>query len=126
KPLDFMTNNPALDVFFLMDTTGSMYGEISNLQSTLTSTVIPGIQNAVANSEFGVGALEDFPLLGFGSPHGSDCGRGGDTAPDQPFKLRQEITNNAGAVQTAVNSLSNGVGKPIGCGQDTPEAGLEA
>jgi len=126
KPLDFATTIPALDVFFLMDTTGSMYGEISNLQSALTGTVIPGIQNAVANSAFGVGALEDFPEGGYGSPHGSDCGRGGDTAPDQPLKLRQEITNNTGAIQTAVNSLSNGVGKPIGCGQDWPEAGFEA
>lgn len=126
KPLDFATNIPALDVFFLMDTTGSMYGEISNLQSALTGTVIPGIQNAVSNAQFGVGALEDFPTQGYGSPHGSDCGRGGDSAPDQPLKLRQEITSNTGAVQTAVNSLSNGPNAPIGCGQDTPEAGLEA
>lgn len=125
-PLDFSTNIPALDVFFLMDTTGSMYGEISNLQNALTGTVIPGIQTAVANSQFGVGALEDFPVDGYGSPHGSDCGRGGDSTPDQPFKLRQTITNNTTAVQTAVNSLSNGPGAPIGCGQDTPEAGLEA
>ena len=33
KPLDFATAIPALDVFFLMDTTGSMAGEISNLQT---------------------------------------------------------------------------------------------
>ena len=32
KPLDFSTAIPALDVFFLMDTTGSMQGEIGNLQ----------------------------------------------------------------------------------------------
>ena len=126
KPLDFATTIPALDVFFLMDTTGSMYGEISNLQSALTGTVIPGIQNTVANSAFGVGALEDFPVDGFGSPHGSDCNRGGDAAPDQPFKLRQQITTTASLVQSAVNGLSNGVNAPIGCGADTPEAGLEA
>ena len=126
KPLDFATNIPALDVFFLMDTTGSMYGEISNLQSALTGTVIPGIQSAVANSAFGVGALEDFPVDGYGSLQGSVCGRGGDSTPDQPFKLRQEITTNVSLVQTGVNSLSNGPNAPIGCGQDTPEAGLEA
>jgi hypothetical protein len=126
KPLDFATTIPALDVFFLMDTTGSMSGEINNLQAALTGTVVPGIQNAVANSAFGVGALEDFPVDGYGSPHGSDCGRGGDSAPDQPFKLRQEITTNTSLVQTGVNSLSNGPNSPIGCGADTPEAGLEA
>jgi hypothetical protein len=126
KPLDFSTTIPALDVFFLMDTTGSMYGEISNLQNALTGTVIPGIQNAVANAQFGVGALEDFPVGNYGSLHGSDCGRGGDSTPDQPLKLRQTITNNISAVQTAVNSLSNGVNAPIGCGNDWPEGGLEA
>ncbi|HSN27147.1 MAG TPA: hypothetical protein VLT45_12705 [Kofleriaceae bacterium] len=113
-------------MFFLMDTTGSMYGEISNLQSALTGTVIPGIQSAVANSAFGVGALEDFPVDGYGSLHGSNCNRGGDSTPDQPFKLRQTITTNASLVQTAVNGLSNGVNAPIGCGADLPEAGLEA
>ena len=126
KPLDFATNIPALDVFFLMDTTGSMYGEISNLQSALTGTVIPGIQNAVANSAFGVGALEDFPVDGYGSLHGSDCGRGGDSTADQPMKLRQTITTTTSLVQAAVNGLSNGVNAPIGCGNDTPEAGIEA
>jgi hypothetical protein len=126
KPLDFSTTIPALDVFFLMDTTGSMYGEIKNLQDALTGTVIPGIQTAVANSQFGVGALEDFPVGNYGNIHGSDCGRGGESAPDQPFKLRQAITNNVSAVQTAVNSLSNGPNAPIGCGNDWPEGGLEA
>jgi hypothetical protein len=126
KPLDFATAIPALDVFFLMDTTGSMWGEINNLQMALTGTVIPGIQNAVANSQFGVGALEDFPINPFGDTSGADCGRGGDAAPDQPFKLRQTITNNTSALTTAVNSLSNGPNAPIGCGNDWPEAGLEA
>jgi len=126
KPLDFATAIPALDVFFLMDTTGSMYGEISNLQTALTGTVIPGIQNAVANSQFGVGALEDFPVDPYGNLSGADCFRNGDSAPDQPFKLRQTITNSSTAVQTAVNSLSNGANSPIGCGNDWPEGGLEA
>ena len=126
KPLDFATAIPALDVFFLMDTTGSMAGEITNLQSALTGTVIPGIQNAVTNSQFGVGALEDFPVTPYGSLSGADCFSGGESAPDQPFKLRQTITNSSSAVQTAVNSLSNGPGSPIGCGNDWPEGGLEA
>lgn len=125
KPLDFATNIPALDVFFLMDTTGSMTGEISNLQGALNNTVVPGIQTAVTNSQFGVGALEDFPF----SPWGFASCSFGDGTPDQPFKLRQTITSNTTAVQTAVNGLTIGSGsnkKTIGCGADTPEAGLEA
>ena len=126
KPLDFSTAIPALDVFFDMDTTGSMYGEISNLQSALTGTVVPGIQAAVANSQFGVGAQEDFPISPYGDTLGSDCGRNGDNAPDQPLKVRQTITGDINAVQAGVNSLSNGPGSPIGCGSDTPEAGFES
>jgi hypothetical protein len=126
KPLDFATAIPALDVFFLMDTTGSMSGEINNLQAALTQTVIPGIMTAVANSQFGIGALEDFPISPYGNTTGAACGRGGDNSPDQPFKLRQTITNSSSLLQTAVTSLSNGPSSPIGCGNDWPEGGLEA
>jgi Integrin beta chain VWA domain len=120
KPLDFSTAIPALDVFFLMDTTGSMSGEIANLKSALTGTVVPGIQNAVTNSQFGVGAFEDFPV----SPYGSTNCASSNT-PDQPFKLLQTITPTTSAVQTGVNALANATGSPIGCGSDLPEAGLE-
>ncbi len=126
KPLDFSTKIPALDVFFLMDTTGSMSGEIANLQGALTSTVVPGIRAAVTDSQFGVGAQEDFPISPYGDLAGSDCGRGGDSTPDQPLKVRQLITSDINAVQTGVNSLSNGPGAPIGCGNDWPEGTLEA
>ena len=73
KPLDFGTEIPALDVFFMMDTTGSMAGEISNLQTALTGTIIPGIQGVVANTEFGAGVFEDFPIDPYGSLQGSEA-----------------------------------------------------
>jgi hypothetical protein len=122
KPLDFATAIPALDVFFSMDTTGSMGGEIANLQSALNGTVIPGIQAAVANTQFGVGAQEDFPVDGYGS---TNCPSNG--INDQPLKVLQTITNNSAAITAAVNGLSvSPGGAPIGCGADGPEAGLEA
>lgn len=111
KPLNFATAIPQLDVFFLMDVTGSMSGEIANLQASLNSTVLPGIQAAVANSQFGVGAFADFPL--------SPWGGGG----DQPFSLRQTITSTTASIMSGVNSLS---GPGYGGGADGPEAGLEA
>ena len=125
KPLDFSTKIPGLDVFFLMDTTGSMAGEIANLQSALTNTVIPGIQAAVTDSQFGVGALEDFPVSPFGStvPQ-NDCGTGLNE-PDQPIKVRQTITSATAAIAAGVASLSTN-GQPIGCGNDWPEGGIEA
>ena len=125
RPLDFSTDIPALDVFFLMDTTGSMFGAITNLQSSLSTTIIPQVQAEVANSQFGVGAYEDFPDGVYGALHGSDCGRGGVPDPDQPFHLLQTITSSVAAAQSGVTRLANnGVG-PIGCGMDTPEAGIE-
>ncbi|MEP6864831.1 MAG: hypothetical protein ABJE66_29695 [Deltaproteobacteria bacterium] len=121
KPLNFATAIPALDVFFLMDVTGSMTGEIANLQNTLVGTVLPGIQTAVTNSQFGVGSMADFPYGTYGQ---SSCGTG---RGDQPFVLRTQITATTSAVQSGVAALSvSAGGAPVGCGYDTPEAGLES
>jgi hypothetical protein len=125
RPLDFGTQVPSLDVFFLMDTTGSMFGEITNLKNAVTGTIVPGVQAQIPNTQFGAGAYEDFPVLPYGSLAGADCGRGGLPTPDQPLHLFQTITNNTTALQTAVNQFSTATG-PIGCGQDWPEAGIEA
>ena len=125
KPLDFGTQVPSLDVFFLMDTTGSMFGEITNLKNALTGTIIPGIQAQVPNTQFGAGAYEDFPVLPYGSLAGADCGRGGVSTPDQPLHVFQTITNSVAAVQTGVGKFSTATG-PIGCGNDWPEAAIEA
>ncbi len=107
KPLEFTTDIPSLDVFFLMDTTGSMGGEISNLQSSLSNTVIPGIQASIADTQFGVGQYRDFPIDPFGS------------TGDQPFTLNQIVTSSASAAQTAVNGLG------AGGGNDGPESLIE-
>lgn len=108
KPLDFGTAVPALDVMFNMDTTGSMGDEIANLRMSLNNTIIPEIRSQVTNTQFGAASVRDFPI----SPYGS--------AGDQPFVLLQAITDNANAVQTAVNAMSaNG-------GNDTPEGQMEA
>ncbi len=127
KPLAFGTDVPAADVFFLMDTTGSMGGEIANLQSALTSTIVPGIQAQIANTQFGVGSAQDFPVEPFGSLVASDdCGIFASTDPDQPFKLFQGISSNITAITAAVDALSTPSGAPIGCGNDWPESNIEA
>jgi len=122
KQLTFSTGVKQLDVFFNMDTTGSMDGEVSNLQSSLTSTVIPGIEAQVMDAQFGVGAYEDFPVTPYGE---TNCTYGALGGPDQPFELFAEITDDVPAVQAAVNQLGIG-GNAIGCGNDTPESAIEA
>ena len=126
RPLDFHTDVRSADVFFSVDTTASMFPEISNLQQKLSDTIVPGIQAQIPDTQFGVGAFEDFPAGGYGALHGSDCGRGGSADPDQPFILMQTITNNISLVQTGLNKLSNGPDAPIGCGTDVAESNIEA
>ncbi len=58
KPLDFSTDVQAADIFFAMDTTGSMTSTISGLQSSLSGTIIPGIQAQMASAWFGVGGYK--------------------------------------------------------------------
>jgi hypothetical protein len=115
KPLDFSTAVPGLDVFFNVDTTGSMGGEISAIESAINTTITPGIRAVVMDSDFGVGSMQDFPLDGYGE---DGC--------DEPFRLLQPITGDLAAVSAGVNGLSNGFGSPIGCGNDTPEGGIES
>jgi hypothetical protein len=132
KPLDFKTDVRSLDVFFAMDTTASMTGEIQNLQSSLIATIVPQIQAQIADTRFGVGAVEDFPdspSFTYGAAHGTDCtpygGPQASAAADQPFWLITPITGGIQNVVNGVNALSiNGV--PIGCGMDVPEGTMEA
>lgn len=108
KALTFSTDIKSMDVFVSMDTTGSMAGEINNLQNSLATTIIPEIQMAIPDTQFGAGTFDDFPV----SPHGSPG--------DQPFSLLAPISNNVADVQAAVLSMSSAGGN------DFPEAHAEA
>jgi len=116
ETLTFDTNIRKADIHFSVDTTGSMSGEINNMQSSLTSLVVPGIQGVIMDTAFGVSEFEDFPLGGFGN---ATCRRG---APDLPFQLLQQITTDISRVSTGINDLD----MPLGCGADLPESGFEA
>ena len=98
-PMDtlvFSTDIQQADVYFLMDTTASMGGEIENLVETLSTTVIPAIRAEILDVWFGVGAFDDYPI----TPYGSDV-RG-----DMPFYQIQRMTASEADAQAAVSSLS--------------------
>jgi hypothetical protein len=57
--LVFATDLLKADVFFTLDSSGSMSGEINNLRTTLASTVVPGVVAEIPNVWFGVGRFED-------------------------------------------------------------------
>lgn len=113
--LRFDTNIRKADVLISMDTTGSMGGEIENLQAQLTSTIVPGIMGMIPDTAFGVSEFEDFPITPFGS---ATC-RG---TQDRPFGLLQQVTTNFALVDRAITRLN----MPLGCGGDLPESGYEA
>jgi hypothetical protein len=90
--LVFSTSLQMADVFFLMDTTGSMGGEISNLKSSL-STIIPQVAAIIPNVWFGVGRFDDYPV----SPYGGTS--------DVVYQLLQRMTDNVALAQNGVDAL---------------------
>ncbi|HJL20031.1 MAG TPA: hypothetical protein RMH99_30480 [Sandaracinaceae bacterium LLY-WYZ-13_1] len=107
RELEFTARLGRGDIFFLVDTTGSMGAAIDNVRSSLSSTIVPAVDAAIADVVMGVGDFRDFPIDPYGSP--------GDWA----FQVRQTMTTDTSAVQTALNSLS------AGGGNDGPEATVQ-
>lgn len=59
---DILTFTPSVqkaDIFFNIDTTGSMDGELYNLKQSLSSTIIPQTRQKIADSAFGVAQFKD-------------------------------------------------------------------
>ncbi|NMC68875.1 MAG: hypothetical protein GYA57_02265 [Myxococcales bacterium] len=98
--LVFSTALQKADVYFLVDTTGSMGGEILQLRSSISSTVIPGIIAAIPDSWTGVGHFDDYPVSPYGDPGFGDVS----------YRNLQSLTSDAAAAQTAANSLATHYG----------------
>jgi hypothetical protein len=121
QPLSFGTNVQSLDSFFAVDTTGSMGPEIQQLKTSLTNVIIPGVKAAAAkDAQFGVAAVEDFPVNPYGTPNSFPG-----NSDDQPLILLQGMTADVTAAQNAVAKLLNGTA-PRGNGNDLPEGQMEA
>jgi hypothetical protein len=119
RELTFGTNLQVADVYFLMDSTGSMDGSIENVVASLAGTIVPGLRAAIHDVQMGVGSMDDFNCCG-GDPWSSygDCDYHG-IGCDAPFWHWQDITPDDGAVQSALEQvLSNGRGS----GADWPES----
>jgi hypothetical protein len=110
--LDFSTNISQADVVFLMDTTGSMGGEIDNLSTTL-STMIGQLAVEIPSIGVGVASFKDFPYGNYGD------------SSDQPYYLDHRVMSvltpaGRASVQNAVDGLfSSG-------GNDGPESNWTA
>lgn len=101
--LDFATDIRVADVYFIIDTTGSMSTPINNVRTSLSSPggIIDQVRAEIADVEIGVGEFRDY----------------GDA---RIYNHRQDISASAAAAQTAVNGLvASG-------GGDGPEGGVPA
>jgi hypothetical protein len=110
--LVFRTDIRYADIFFLMDTTGSMGGEIDRLKVTLSTTIIPGIAGVIEDVRYGLGAFDDYPV----SPYGGEP----PTYDDAVFHLHQAMTADGAEIQAAVDLLETHFGG------DCPESQVPA
>jgi hypothetical protein len=97
---DVLTFAPTVkkaDIFFNVDTTGSMGGEIGVLKNSLSNTIIPGIRERITDSAFGVSWFND-PL----------------------YDISNTPTTTVETAQGSVNALNAGV---PGSGGDCDEEG---
>lgn len=117
RELDFGTNISVADVYFLIDTTGSMGSPISNVQSSLTR-ISSELSRRIRSVQMGVGEHKDFPFCTSFDPWGGgDCyGDGRDMA----YVNHQVITDSVAAVQEGLARLS------ASGGADGPESQVEA
>jgi hypothetical protein len=112
RRLDFSTNINVADVYFIVDTSGSMQESIDNVQSSL-SRIVTMISTSVRDVEMGVGDQRDFP---FGNSIFDGYGVDGDWA----YQHRTDITATVADVQSGLDAMR------AGGGIDLPESQVEA
>lgn len=102
--LDFATDLRRGDVYFLMDTTGSMDEEIATLRADLATVILPAIRAQLPEAWVGLGRYDDYPTEGYG-------GRG-----DVPYEHLLSMTDDESAMIAAVAGLGTHYG------DDRPES----
>ncbi|MFQ6101181.1 MAG: zinc-ribbon domain-containing protein [Anaerolineae bacterium] len=99
-----------VDVVFLMDASGSMGDELSNVQGQ-SIEIMNDLRDLVADSAFGAASFVDYNNFA-DSQYGELYGSGDDYA----YRLDQDITTDANAVRDALNSIL------LENGEDWPES----
>lgn len=122
--LQFSTDIEVADVFFLVDTTGSMSDTINDVATSLSSVIVPGIRESISNAWIGVGRFEDFPIGLYGGidSHYSAT-QPGLPSDDVPFFLHSVVrdpTTSMAEIEQAVEYL-----RETGSGGDGSESHTE-
>lgn len=95
--LDFATTIRSADIYFLMDTTGSMRTSIDSLRDNIRS-FIPQVRNVLSDAYFGIGDFRDYPVTGYGN------------AGDWVYQNRASITNSMSVIEAALQQYNQGGG----------------
>lgn len=98
RTLAFGTSINRADVYFLIDTTGSMGDPIANVRTSLT-TIAAALAERIPDVQMGVGQFKDLPF----SPYGDDGSFLG--SADTAYENMQIITGNVPSVQSALGGL---------------------
>ncbi|MCG8554779.1 MAG: hypothetical protein MJD61_05735 [Proteobacteria bacterium] len=101
-----------VDVFLLLDATGSMTDEIENVRSGLGSVVVPRVFDQIPDAAFGLALAGEFPV----PPHADPDPMGG----PRPFEMRATITQDPQRIVAALQHI------PSWGNRDEPEAQIEA
>lgn len=91
------------DVFFLVDTTGSMVEERFNLIAGIQRVVVPALAEEFADVAYGVGGFDDYPVRPYGAGPDGTPGASGDL----PFYLVAPMLDGLG--DTRHGTLATGV-----------------
>ncbi len=96
--LDFATDLRVADVYFLVDTTGSMGGAITNVRTSLSTAgtgIIDRVRAVITDAWFGVGGFDDYQACGYGDP----------SSGDRAYYHVTDVTSSAATAQAGVNTL---------------------
>lgn len=107
KPLVFQTRLRQADVYFLIDTTGSMEVAIDDVTASL-SRIAAEVATEIPDVAMGVGKFEEFPFLLFGEDS------------DIPYANVLDVTTDTASALSALSGLQ------LGLGGDYPESSAEA
>jgi hypothetical protein len=111
RTLRFGTNIQQADVYFLVDSTGSMQPVIDNVRDSL-GDIATELASVIPDVQMGVGHFEDFPFAS-GSPFGPTFFGGPD---DDAYENAEDITADLAAVRSALDGIV------LGDGHDGPES----
>jgi len=114
RTLRFGTTIQQADVYFLIDSTGSMQPVIDNVRDSL-SDIATELAAVIPDVQMGVGHFEDFPFSS-GGAFGPTFFGGPD---DDAYENAQDITADLGAVRTALDDIV------LGDGHDGTESAVQ-